>query len=46
MKQMLIAVAGKLVAAAKDRAEQVMRTQAAARTRQDEVYTSNAGGWN
>jgi hypothetical protein len=45
MKQMLIAVAGKLVAAAKDRAEQVMRTQAA-RTRQDEVYTSNAGGWN
>jgi hypothetical protein len=46
MKQVLIAVAGLLVAAAKARAEHVMRTQADARIQRDEVYSANAGGWN
>jgi hypothetical protein len=46
MKQVLIAIAGKLMDAARARAEQVMRTGAEARIPRDEVYASNAGGWN
>jgi hypothetical protein len=46
MKQMLITIAGTLLAAARDRAEQVMRTHAEARIHRGEVYSSNAGGWN
>jgi hypothetical protein len=46
MKQMLITIAATLLAAARDRAEQVMRTHAEARIRRGEVYSSNAGGWN
>jgi uncharacterized MAPEG superfamily protein len=46
MKRILIAIAGMLLAAARARADQVMRTHAEPRTPRDEVYTSNAGGWN
>jgi hypothetical protein len=46
MKQIMTAIAGILLAAAKDRAECVLRTQAEARKSHDEEYRSNAGGWN
>lgn len=46
MKQILIAITETLLAAANARAEQRMRSQAAARIHQAEVYSSNAGGWN
>jgi hypothetical protein len=46
MKQMLNAIARSLVAAAKARAETVMRTLGEARLTRKEAYSSNAGGWN
>jgi hypothetical protein len=46
MKQVWMAVAGILVAAARGRAEQVMRMQAEAGVHKNEDYRSNAGGWN
>jgi hypothetical protein len=46
MKKIMIAIAGILLAAAKTRAEHVIRTHAGARIQKDEVYSSNAGGWN
>jgi hypothetical protein len=46
MKNVLIAIARRLVAAARDRAQQVTRKQAEARLFLREDYTANAGGWN
>jgi hypothetical protein len=46
MKQLLTAITAMLLGAARGRAEQVMRTHAAARIHQDEIYSANAGGWN
>jgi hypothetical protein len=46
MKNLLIAIARSLVAAARERAGQVTRKQAEARVLRDEDYTANAGGWN
>jgi hypothetical protein len=46
MKQMLNAIARRLVAAATGRAEQVTRALNDKRLGQKEVYSANAGGWN
>jgi hypothetical protein len=46
MKNILSTIARSLLAAARDRAQQVMRKHAEALTRRDEVYSSNAGGWH
>ena len=46
MNKLLSAIAATLVARARARAELAMRKQAEVRTRPQESYTSNAGGWN
>jgi hypothetical protein len=46
MRNVLSAIAARLLAAASDRAEQAMRKQAGARVLRGEDYTANAGGWN
>jgi hypothetical protein len=46
MKNVLIAIARRLVTAASDRAELVTRKQAEARVHRGEDYSANAGGWN
>lgn len=46
MKKLLSAIAAMLQARARARAELVMRKQAEARMLHQEVYASNAGGWN
>lgn len=46
MKDVLIGIAKRLVAAAADRAEQITHKQAALRLRGPENYAANAGGWN
>jgi hypothetical protein len=46
MNNLLSTIARRLVAAARDRAEQLTRKQAEARVLRGEDYTANAGGWN
>ncbi|MEN3274428.1 MAG: hypothetical protein V7631_218 [Massilia sp.] len=46
MKKLLSAIAATLAARARSRAELVMRKQAEMRICRQEVYSSNAGGWN
>jgi hypothetical protein len=45
MKQMMNTIARMLLNAARARAESVVHSHSTARFRQDEDYTSNAGGW-
>jgi hypothetical protein len=46
MKQTLIALMEILLAAADARADERVRSQAAARIHKTEAYSANQGGWN
>jgi hypothetical protein len=46
MNKLLSAIAATLVARARARAELAMRKQAEVRMPYQELYASNAGGWN
>ncbi|MET0964051.1 MAG: hypothetical protein ABWY05_14735 [Noviherbaspirillum sp.] len=46
MHKLMIVIADILLAAARNRAEQVMHKVSTDRMRQADVYSSNMGGWN
>ena len=46
MQNIMITIAGLLLAAARVRAESMMQRCADVRINRNEAYSSNAGGWN
>jgi hypothetical protein len=46
MQKLMIAIAGHLLTAAKNKAEHAMVSVAQHPIRQDDIYRSNMGGWN
>jgi hypothetical protein len=46
MQKIIVSIAGLLLAAARVRAECVMHRNARVPVQQDDLYSSNAGGWN